>query len=495
MTNGIDKKALFKFQSEPYLKPISDLGVGFYNLDENTAILKFQLSNVHGPLLIHENNLTAYAYFESSNGSASDVIELQIEDEFKGVVSITLDKDFLQACTSTVVTGQVYIAVNNVDGNPKNNEVAVFREFKFEVADALINKISSFTKIEYIRMFDQLKMHIEKRVKDIEKAIANGVDYVAEMKEVLQKGLQQINETVEKAKNEISNKTQNVVNNINGISNTSINKLESITKTYMKESEGIKNDVLNAINRGDFISKETLSSNINQALNQAIKFDDQTLRNAQQYIDNKAWQKHKLTNDDGASRMFDGINFNTLQLETGFYFLTNAINGPANDGYLYVIKRSYGFSSILFITLDSNIIYTRQKYNGVWKKFERITQDFSDTGWIPMTLVNNAKPYSDKDIPMLKLTDNQGSLTLHFKGAVKGITARDAVIAILPNNVSSKINRDYAFLQNTSIKGGIANIARWGVKENGDIKMERVSFPQGDMSETDWYPIDISICL
>ena len=33
--NGINKKALFKMKTEPYLKPISDLGVGFYNLDEN----------------------------------------------------------------------------------------------------------------------------------------------------------------------------------------------------------------------------------------------------------------------------------------------------------------------------------------------------------------------------------------------------------------------------------------------------------------------------
>ena len=42
MDNGIDKKALFNLKSEPYLIPISDLGVGFYNLDENTAILKIE---------------------------------------------------------------------------------------------------------------------------------------------------------------------------------------------------------------------------------------------------------------------------------------------------------------------------------------------------------------------------------------------------------------------------------------------------------------------
>src|SRR5699024_1748654 len=163
---------------------------------------RFQLSNEKGPLLIHENNLTAYAYFESSNGSVSDVIELEIEDSFNGIVTITLDKEFLQASTSTKVKGQVYIGVN-VKGNPEYNEVAVFREFTFEVADALINKISSITKIEYIRMFDQLKMRIEQKVKDIEEAIANGADYVAEMKSVLQKGVETLNAIVSNGKSDI----------------------------------------------------------------------------------------------------------------------------------------------------------------------------------------------------------------------------------------------------------------------------------------------------
>ena len=172
MDNGIDKKALFKMKTEPYLKPISDLGVGFYNLDENTAIIQFQLTNDSGPLMLHENNVSSYAYFKSQNGSSSDVIDLEIVDSYNGIVQITLPKDFLQASTDTKVTGQVYIAVNNVSGKAEYNEVAVFREFNFEVKDALINKISSFTKIEYIRMFDQLKARIEQQVNDIEEAIA-----------------------------------------------------------------------------------------------------------------------------------------------------------------------------------------------------------------------------------------------------------------------------------------------------------------------------------
>ena len=203
MDNGIDKKALFKFKSEPYLRPISDLKFGFYNLDENTAKLRFQLYNKKGNLLLSENNINAYAYFESANGSATDVEELEIIDELNGIVGITLSKEFLEASTSTKVKGQVYIGVNNVENNPDYNEVAVFREFTFEVKDALINKISSFTKIEYIRMFSQLKARIEQQVKDIEEAIANGADYVAEMQSVLQRGVETLNAIVANGKTDI----------------------------------------------------------------------------------------------------------------------------------------------------------------------------------------------------------------------------------------------------------------------------------------------------
>ena len=79
-------------------------------------------------------------------------------------------------------------------------DTAVLNEFKFTVKDALINSVSAVTKIEYIRMFDKLKDEIKQRVKDIEDAIANGSDYVAQMKNVLADGLKQINTTVTQAK-------------------------------------------------------------------------------------------------------------------------------------------------------------------------------------------------------------------------------------------------------------------------------------------------------
>ena len=403
MANGIDKKALFNLKSEPYLKPISDLGVGFYNLDENTAVLRFQLSNDKGPLLVHENNLTAYAYFESSNGSASDVIELEIEDSNNGIVRITLDKEFLQASTSTKVKGQVYIGVNNVSGEEKYNEVAVFREFTFEVADALINKISSFTKIEYIRMFSQLKERIEQQVRDIEEAIANGADYVAEMKTVLQQGKDALNKIVVDGKADIntliiqskSDIDETVSQSIEDITTLSNNTKTSIQNTADTANESVKATSDQAITHVDtkvaefnktvedngFVTPEQLDTNIN-SLN---------------------WQKYKLTNDDGTYQVLSlSSNLDNLySLAPGNYYTTSTpITGATSTaGFTTVEIRENLAKRITFRPYNSKQIWVKRYYN-TWFDWERADNTQIDTGWVPITLLNGASSdteYTDKN--------------------------------------------------------------------------------------------------
>src|SRR5699024_639570 len=138
------------------------------------------------------------------------------------------------------------------------NEVAVFREFTFEVADALINKISSFTKIEYIRMFDQLKARIEQQVKDIEEAIANGADYVAEMQSALQRGIETLNAIVVDGKTDIqtfitqdkSDLNNNKDSSVNDITTTSNNAKSTVTETadvIIKNINNVSNDATERI--------------------------------------------------------------------------------------------------------------------------------------------------------------------------------------------------------------------------------------------------------
>ena len=400
MANGIDKKALFKFKSEPYLKPISDLGVGFYNLDENTAILRFQLSNAKGPLLIHENNLTAYAYFESTNGSVSDVIELEIEDSHQGIVTITVDKDFLQASTSTSVTGQVYIAVNNVDGNPEYNEVALFREFTFEVADALINKISAFTKIEYIRMFDQLKMRIEQKVRDIEEAIANGADYVAEMKSVLQQGVETLNAIVADGKTDIQAFITQAKTDLTKVKDDATEDITTIANNAKSSLQDTASTSINAINATTTEATEHVDAKVTE-FNEAVEANGfLTPDKLTEDLTALNWQKFKLTNDDGTYQTLSlGSNVDNLHnLGPGNYYFTGVpITGSSSTaGFARIEQREGTVKHITFRPYNSTQTWLKRFYNS-WSEWERIDNTQTDTGWVPFNLINGSSSNTEYD--------------------------------------------------------------------------------------------------
>lgn len=484
MANGIDKKALFKLESEPYLKPISDLGVGFYNLDENTAILRFQLSNEKGPLLIHESNLTAYAYFESSNGSTSDVIELEIEDSLNGIVTITLDKEFLQASTSTKVKGQVYIGVNNVDGNSEYNEVAVFREFTFEVADALINKISAFTKIEYIRMFDQLKMRIEQKVKDIEEAIANGADYVAEMKSVLQQGVETLNAIVTDGKADIQAFITQARTDLTKVKDDATEDITTIANNAKSSVQDTASTAVNSINTKTTEATEHVDAKVTE-FNQTVETNGfLTPQIFDEEIASLNWQKYKLTNEDGT---YPFINFEKnlesyRALPPGNYYTANApisnMGETSAAGFTVVETRSDNtVKRITFRPYNSNQIFLMRFYNE-WNDWERVDNAQSDTGWVPFQLINGAKTNTNYKNPgengfnCAYRTIKNGTVTkrivrLNGKGTTHG-----QVIAQLP---STFCKNDQTFPIRVPVKYSGAFVT---IRNSGEINF----YVQGDRS-------------
>lgn len=466
MANGIDKKALFKLKSEPYLKPISDLGVGFYNLDENTAILRFQLSNTKGPLLIHENNLTAYAYFESSNGSASDVIELEIEDSNNGIVAITLDKEFLQASTSTKVKGQVYIGVNNVAGSPEYNEVAVFREFTFEVADALINKISSFTKIEYIRMFDQLKMRIEQKVRDIEEAIANGADYVAEMKSVLQEGTETLNAIVNDGKKDIQAYITQAKTDLAKVKDDATEDITTTANNAKTSVQDTASTAVNNINAKSTEATEHVDTKVTE-FNQTVE-DNGFLSPDKLTEDLTAlnWQKYKLTNDNGTNILVNVENNIEIlrELSTGFYYCTNIpITGASSTaGFVTVETRTDYLKRITFRPYNSTQEFI-MRYNNTWSEWERVDTPQTDTGWIPFNTINGVEKNSvyKSDIDngfdcAYRIVKNgdvaRKTLRVNAKNLTQGV-----IFAEIPSNLS-KNTQVMAVRTPRDLNGGLVEI-------------------------------------
>ena len=505
MANGIDKKALFNLKSEPYLKPISDLGVGFYNLDENTAILRFQLSNTEGPLLIHENNLTAYAYFESSNGSVSDVIELEIEEPLNGIVTITLDKEFLQASTSTKVKGQVYIGVNNVDGNPEYNEVAVFREFNFEVADALINKISAFTKIEYIRMFDQLKMRIEQKVRDIEEAIANGADYVAEMKSVLQKGIETLNAIVSNGKTDIQAYITQAKTDLTQVKDDATEEITTIANNSKSSVQDTASTAVNSINSKTTEVTEHVDAKVTE-FNQTVE-DNGFL--SPQILDEELgkleWQKYKLTNDDGTRIYLTKGSFSSVHdLPVGKFETVGADNAEEQDLpsitsnafiEIDVTESESGKRKQIYVLISySKRLFLKTLHtNGADRGWTEITNTREDTGWIPFNLVNGAlsntsyKQAGENGFDCAYRTIKNGTVTKRIVRLNGKKVSHGQVIAQLPSTFC-KNDQTFPIRVPTKYSGAFVTI-----RNNGEINLyiqgDRSGWNENDLfyGEFSWY--------
>lgn len=404
MANEIKKEAILKLQDEPYLKPISDTGVGFYNLDINTAVLTFQISKSGSPLLISEENAHSYAYFKSDNGSVSGVLDLEYKDPLNGIVTITLPTDFLQASSGSKVTGQIYITVNKWTNTPNDkSDTAVLSEFTFTVKDALINSVSGETKIEYIRMFDALKQQIQKRVHDIEEAIANGEDYVTEMKTTLESGKKELNDTVDRSKNSVQTTSKQAINDVN---TTRDNAVSKITELSEETSSYVKNTADTAIQNVTGSSNEAIE-HVDTKLEE---FDQTIIDNgflSPQILDEKLgkleWQKSKLTKDDGRLEQLNGIDLDNIDAILGdksqFVYAAGTTNYPpgsnSNGTIMYLVITST-YKRLEYRPNGSNKIFYRRKEADVWLDWKEITNTQTDTGWLPIIIKNG---YNKSTIP------------------------------------------------------------------------------------------------
>lgn len=419
----LNKIAKYQAKNEPYLKPISDLGIGFYNLDENTATLQFRIYNNNGPLLISDENVDVHGYFESSNGSVSTVLKLKVVDGMNGIAQITLDKDFLQASTSTKVTGQIYVAVNNVTDNPNNNQTAVLGEFTFQVADALINTISSFTKVEYIRMFDQLREEIKQRTKGMEDDIGNIKTLVNEVKDAVADGKSDIT----KVKNDSISELEDIANTTNTSvqqqASQAISDIQTIVDKYTTKLNDETEDKINQVNEES------------DKVIQSIKGNNAVTKGE---TDN--WQKSKLTKDDGRLEQLNGIDLDNIDATLGdksqFVYIAGATNYPpginSNGTIMYFVITS-AYKRLEYRPNGSNKIFYRRKEAGVWLDWNEITNNQTDTGWLPLTLKNAYQKSSIPDFePSYRVIDNGNSKQVYVRLGVENLTNGKNVVATIP---------------------------------------------------------------
>lgn len=404
MDIDIKKNGKLTLKDTPYFEPIDNTNISFTNMDIGTARITFRIMKHGLPLQVSDKNVYVYAYLESSNGSRAEVIELNFDDPINGLVSLQLDKEFLLAATNTTVKGQLYISMHkwNTVSDDFSDTVAL-QEFTFTVKDALVNQISGVTKIQYIRTFDQLKTEVKDRILELEKDVGRIETVSNELKELFRTTTQDIKDLKARTIAELDNKIASSSLAVDDKRTEILSEIDTATTNAINQINNKKEEVLQLITDNNLVTndmfvgfqndiQESMDETLGEYLSQvnAVRDDFQLI------LDNLDWQKSKLTGDNGSLEGMANIDLDNPELslnKTCFVYVSAATNQPPSvpaNGYLFFYRRTADYMKMEYRPYNSDRIFHRTKFDGSWQNWNEISNNQTDTGWIPYTLINGA---------------------------------------------------------------------------------------------------------
>ena len=293
-------------------------------------------------------------------------------------------------------------------------------------------------------MFDQLKMRIEQKVRDIEEAIANGADYVAEMQSVLQRGVETLNAIVAdgrtdiqtfitQAKSDLDNTKDDAIGEITSISNNAKTSVAETADGVIKNINNVSNDATEHINGK--------VDEFNGLLETEGFLTPEGLGNQ---LDELEWQKYKFVEDSGVLQSVSLANdLEALHsLKTGLHYRTavpiDNYELSSKNGFLTVIETNV-VKHILFRPYNSRRQFLKRFYNS-WNDWEEVGNNQSDTGWVTFDLINGAKSNTaykggtDNGFDCAYRTITNGSETKRLLRLNGSNLTHNSVIAQLPSN-------------------------------------------------------------
>ena len=401
MDIDIKKNGKLTLKDTPYFEPIDNTNISFTNMDIGTARITFRIMKHGLPLQVSDKNVYVYAYLESSNGSRAEVIELNFDDPINGLVSLQLDKEFLLAATNTTVTGQLYISMHkwNTVSDDFSDTVAL-QEFTFTVKDALVNQISGVTKIQYIRTFDQLKTEVKDRILELEEEVGRIETVSNELKELFRTTTQDIKDLKVRTIAELDSKIASSSLAVDDKKTETLDNLDNATTNAINQINNKKSEVLELISDNNLVTSDMftefqndIQESMDETLGEYLSQVNAVRDDFQSTLDNLDWQKYKLTESDG-HRISVG-ELDLLEAGTGLYETWRAKNDPLNGdiGFYHVdvIEGNSGRKRIVATQTYSNRTFINSVHtNGEVKGWKEITNNQTNTGWIPYTLINGA---------------------------------------------------------------------------------------------------------
>ncbi|MEV8118662.1 BppU family phage baseplate upper protein [Streptomyces xiamenensis] len=408
----LEKVGKLDLNEEPYLQPISNRGIGFYNLDKNTAKFQFVVQKDNKPLLISDKNVKGYAFFKAANGteekrpSTSGVLDVEFIDPMKGIIGVTVPQWFLKNVVDSEVLGEIYLSLNDVNNVGKDDTV-VLGTFKFTVRDSLINQIESDIKVSYIRMFDELRSELEKKVQQLKQDIGDTQTLIETIRQTAEDYLTKINKAQADAIVSITDALMSSNQSIELEREEALRQIDS-KRDAIKTDYDLASDSFQKLYDSNIQSFNTNVNDANTTIDGKVSSFKELLDNdgfttpsdVEQKFTEADWQKYKLTSEKGESISVDLENNidNLDKLEPGFYYITNTPGVPyakSFAGTALVIKRDKNsVKQVIFFPFTTNSVYINSYYNN-WSGWQQVGGTIKDTGWLDLQLVNNASPNNE----------------------------------------------------------------------------------------------------
>lgn len=368
--DGIYKNAQLVATDEPYLKPLSDEQLVFYNLDVNTAVLTFQVKRDIYPLQISSLNSDIDIFLKSENGSHTSLVEPRFIDPLNGIVRFVVDSGFLSAATNTWVKGQARLrAVGRKD-------TVILNEFSFYVKDALINKIGADIKVRYIRQIDQLIEETQKRVNEailgisnVESAKVSFDSFISKQKTDLENIITDTESKMKKLADSTQIAVDDQLNRFRSEANAIKVDLQSETAGVVTKPD-LDSTLSNYVTTTDFnnaldnkadkgeVAPSNLPDNFNELINQAVSDRISELN-----------QNKPLFNDYGELYEINNPDLSTMDFidKSGYFYAVGPLHTPdGNDteGMLQIL--AYGnYTKVIYSPNETNAIYLRSKLDQV----------------------------------------------------------------------------------------------------------------------------------
>lgn len=406
----LEKIGKIDLSEEAYLKPVSNKGIGFYNLDKNTAKFQFRVSKDDKPLLISDKNVKGYAFFKAQNGtdkqrpSTSGVLDVEFIDPMRGLIGITVPQWFLKNVANTTVLGEVYLSLNDFNTTGKDDTV-VLGTFSFSVKDSLVNQIESDIKVSYIRMFDDLRTELELKVQQLKQDIGDTQSLIESIKQIANDSLAKINKAQADAISAITDALLSSTNSIDLERDEALRQIDA-KREAVKTDYDLSNDTFKQLVSNSTQTFNDNATNANKTIDDKVNAFNQTLGEGgfttQSDVDNKldtlTWQKFKLTNDDGSRIRLNGNGEDVATLDVGFYQIYNYIGMPTGEGdansywNVDITTGSDNVKQILATLSYKNKRFIKTIHKGQDLGWRALTNEVIDTGWIDLQLINGASP-------------------------------------------------------------------------------------------------------